>query len=273
MNTRREPYNDVRVRKALRHLFNRELMIQKLAFNEYVPMDSMLRQRVREPGQRERSNTTPRKLCSCSPKPDGRTGTRQGRLSRRRTAPYFGNRLRTPGLRTLLHGLPGGSAQARHHAESPARDVGDLGQAARRSGSSRWRSSATPARCFPNPKATFTRRWPTRRTRTTSPASRTSAPTRSWRPTRRSSTSTNRVKLLRELDGIFTNEHHIHFRCGRAPFQRLVFWNKFGYPQGVVTRIGDYRDVPTAVVARSGEIQKTRSRHERPVDQSRRRPE
>ena len=41
MNTRREPYSDVRVRKALRHLFNREVMIEKLAFNEYVPMDSL----------------------------------------------------------------------------------------------------------------------------------------------------------------------------------------------------------------------------------------
>ena len=82
----------------------------------------------------------------------------------------------------------------------------------------------------------------------------------------------NRVKLLRELDGIFTNEHPYIFMWG-APFQRFVFWNKFGYPQGVVTRIGDYRDVPTAVVARSGEIQKTRSGDEGPLDQSRRRPE
>ena len=54
INTRREPYNDIRVRKALRHLFNRELMIQKLTFNEYVPMDSIFSgQRVRESEQRE----------------------------------------------------------------------------------------------------------------------------------------------------------------------------------------------------------------------------
>ena len=125
MNTRREPYNDVRVRKALRHLFNRELMIQKLAFNEYLPMDShVLRQRVREPGQRERSNTIPRKRCSCWRKPDGRTATRPD-ASPAAANLYPGNRLWNAGLRTLLHRVPGRSAQGRHHAESPARDVGD----------------------------------------------------------------------------------------------------------------------------------------------------
>ena len=39
-NTRREPFNDIRVRKAFRHLFNREQMIEKLIFNEYIPMDT-----------------------------------------------------------------------------------------------------------------------------------------------------------------------------------------------------------------------------------------
>ena len=41
INTRREPLNDVRVRKALRHLFNRESLVEKLMFNEYVLTDSI----------------------------------------------------------------------------------------------------------------------------------------------------------------------------------------------------------------------------------------
>jgi ABC-type transport system substrate-binding protein len=54
----------------------------------------------------------------------------------------------------------------------------------------------------------------------------------------------NRVKLLREFDGIMNAEHHYVFEW-TAPFERLVFANKFGYPQGILTRIGDYRDVPS----------------------------
>jgi len=39
-NMREEPFNDIRVRKAVRLLFNREKIINKLFYNEYKPMDS-----------------------------------------------------------------------------------------------------------------------------------------------------------------------------------------------------------------------------------------
>ena len=263
MNTRREPYNDVRVRKALRHLFNRELMIQKLTVQR-VPPDGLhvFRQRVREPGERE--NQIRPADSSAAARRSGMEGSGLGGTPQpQRTTSYFGDRLWNAGVRTVLHGVSGGSAQGRHHAESPARDMGDLSQAARRSGlpdgaDQLHRRGVSQAR-----RPTCIRRWPTRRTPTTSPASRTSAPTKSSRRTTTSSTSTKRVKLLRELDGIFTNEHHYILEWG-APFKRLVYWNKFGHPKGVVTRIGDYRDVPTAVVDRSGEIAEARSGDARP---------
>src|SRR5262249_35133261 len=40
INTRRKPFDDVRVRQALTLLQNRKQMIEKLFFNEYVPMNS-----------------------------------------------------------------------------------------------------------------------------------------------------------------------------------------------------------------------------------------
>src|SRR5262245_19936919 len=52
-----------------------------------------------------------------------------------------------------------------------------------------------------------------------------------------------RIKLLEELDGIFTNEHHWVLEW-TAPYQRLLYWNKFGQPKGYLTAIGDYRDIP-----------------------------
>ncbi len=39
-NMREEPFNDVRVRAAFQYLFNRDILIQKLFFNEYVPLNS-----------------------------------------------------------------------------------------------------------------------------------------------------------------------------------------------------------------------------------------
>ncbi|QDU62939.1 Oligopeptide-binding protein AppA precursor [Planctomycetes bacterium Pan216] len=40
LNTRREPLNDVRVRKALQYLYNRETFIKKFAYDEYTPLHS-----------------------------------------------------------------------------------------------------------------------------------------------------------------------------------------------------------------------------------------
>ena len=40
INMRKPPLDDVRVRKALQHLYDRKTLIAKLAYNEYVPMHS-----------------------------------------------------------------------------------------------------------------------------------------------------------------------------------------------------------------------------------------
>src|SRR5688572_18462307 len=39
-NTRRQPWDDIRVREAFAHLLNRDLLIEKLFFKEYVPQNS-----------------------------------------------------------------------------------------------------------------------------------------------------------------------------------------------------------------------------------------
>jgi microcin C transport system substrate-binding protein len=53
-----------------------------------------------------------------------------------------------------------------------------------------------------------------------------------------------RIKILREIDGIVTNEHHWILEW-TAPYQRVVYWHKFGQPQGILTRVGDVRDIPS----------------------------
>ena len=44
-----------------------------------------------------------------------------------------------------------------------------------------------------------------------------------------------------ELDGIYVGQHQYIFEWF-APFTRMLYWNKFGQPKGIITRIGDYRD-------------------------------
>jgi microcin C transport system substrate-binding protein len=50
-----------------------------------------------------------------------------------------------------------------------------------------------------------------------------------------------REAIIREIDGIAANEHH-WILSWEAPFYRLAYTNKFGYPESYLTRYGDYRD-------------------------------
>ncbi len=66
------------------------------------------------------------------------------------------------------------------------------------------------------------------------------------------------------------SEHHYILEW-TAPFSASLYWNKFGQPEGIITRIGDYRDMPVAVVDRPAEERSSsRRRMKRPVDEARR---
>jgi microcin C transport system substrate-binding protein len=53
-----------------------------------------------------------------------------------------------------------------------------------------------------------------------------------------------RAASIREIDGILANIHSYALGWD-APFQRIAYWNKFGQPEGYLSRTGDYRDVPS----------------------------
>jgi microcin C transport system substrate-binding protein len=51
-----------------------------------------------------------------------------------------------------------------------------------------------------------------------------------------------RAAIIREIDGILTNEHH-YVLGWYGPYTRIAYWNKFGHPEGYLTRVGEYYEV------------------------------
>ena len=243
MNTRREPYNDVRVRKALRHLFNRELMIQKLAFNEYFPMDSMYFGSVYENPGNEKIKYDPQKALQLLAEAGWKDRDSAGRLSRSGQ----------PLTLEIVYGTPGFERYFTVYQE----DLRKLGITLNLRLVT-WETLikllddqafqmaliSYTGEVFPNPKGNLHSSLADQKNTNNITGFKNKRADEIMEAYEKEFDVANRVKLLRELDGIFANEHPYIFMWG-APFQRLVFWNKFGYPQGVVTRIGDYRDVPT----------------------------
>jgi microcin C transport system substrate-binding protein len=48
-----------------------------------------------------------------------------------------------------------------------------------------------------------------------------------------------RAAIIREIDGILASLHQ-YVLLWDAPFQRIAYWNRFGYPEGYLSRIDDY---------------------------------
>jgi microcin C transport system substrate-binding protein len=49
-----------------------------------------------------------------------------------------------------------------------------------------------------------------------------------------------REQLLRALDGLLTEQQHYILTWYPPASTRMIFWNRFGYPKGTFSRVGDY---------------------------------
>jgi microcin C transport system substrate-binding protein len=241
MNTRREPLNDVRVRKALRHLYNRESMVEKLMFNEYFLIDSMFPASPYENPANEKVRYDPQKALQLLAEAGWKDRDANGRLTKNgapltlevvyaqqpseRYFTLYQEDLRRVGItlnlrfttwETLIKLLDDRAFQMVSIAYTgeffPTPDVNWLSTLADQKATNNITG-------FKNPKADAL-----------------------MMQYQKAFDIAERTRLLRELDGIMTAEHHWIFEW-TAPYERIVYWHKFGYPQGYVTRVGSFRDM------------------------------
>lgn len=238
-NTRRAPWDDIRLRKAMTLLFNRELMIQKLFYNKYAPINSFY------PGTPYENPNNPKNLYD----PDAATKLlaeagwkdrdAQGRLTKngqplqiellysdqqqeiyltpyqddlRKVGIALNLRLVTPETRIKL------MMQRQFELVSGAWGVGDI---------------------FPDPKPEYDS--------STADVQNTNNIT-GFKDKRIDKICDvyesepdpgKRAALLHELDGILTSQYQYILEW-YSPAQRLAYWNRFGMPQGTFSSIGDY---------------------------------
>ncbi len=241
-NTRRAPYDDVRVRKALRLLFNREQMIEKLAFNEYVAQDSAYPGSINENPNNEKIRYNPQAAVALLAEAGWKDRNAQGQLVKNgrpmnlellyysraseRFFTVFQEDLRKVGINLNLRYVTPETAfklidERKFEMFSIAWGGGGPFPVPEQfwSSSQADKIASSNITGFKNVRAdeiikAYDLEFDVRK----------------------------RAELLKELDGIVMNQHQYILEWF-APYSRVVYWNKFGHPKGYITRIQDSRDV------------------------------
>ncbi|MSO30507.1 MAG: ABC transporter substrate-binding protein [Acidobacteria bacterium] len=243
MNTRREPLNDVRVRKALRHLFNRESLVEKLMFNEYVLTDSIFPGSVYQNPNTEKIRYDPGKALALLAEAGWKDRDQQGRLTKggrpltieivyadqasERFFTVFQEDLRKAGITLNLR-------LTTFETLVKLLDERSFGMA----------SIAYTGSIFPSPEQNWLSRLADEKNTNNITGFKHPRADEIIQAYNKEFDFNKRVLLLREFDGIFTNEHHWILEWS-APYERVIYWNKFGQPPGYISRIGDSRDIPS----------------------------
>ena len=242
-NTRRAPFDDVRVRMAMAHLMNRPLLIEKIFFNEYVPLHSYHAGGIYENPNNPKMDYDPKKALELLAQAGYTSRDAQGRLVKngqpltveviygsKSTEPFltiYQEDLRKAGITVNLRLITG---------ETLFKLVMDREFSVA--------SMAWGALLFPNPETSFYSKMADEKSNNNITGMKNPKIDALLAKYDVEFDPAKRASLIREVDGLLANEHHYALEWD-APFVRLAYWNRFGMPQGVLTRIGDQRDAPT----------------------------
>lgn len=237
INTTRAPLDDVRIRKALQHLYDRETMIEKLFFDEYEPLTSYWQGEVygnpdnelipydeiaavellEEAGWTETNDQGYRVK-------DGKvlefTLSYASPLSER-SLTVFQESAKLAGIKLDLQLL------------TPAAAWKNLTEKEYQLHDAAW-----GALLFPNPESSWHSRLADQKGNNNVTAFKNARVDELCAEYDRTYDQKRRAEIVREMDGIIYNEHP-YVLGWYQPAQRVAFWNKFGMPSWGIPRYED----------------------------------
>ena len=242
-NTRKPPFDDVRLREAMAHLLNRPLIIEKLYYNEYVPVDSYYAGQVYANPNDPKVNYDPQLALKLLGEAGWTQRDAQGRLTKNgqplNIELLYGSKTFEAAYTTYQEDLRkvGISLNLRLvTSETRYQLVGD-----RKFDLSEifWGGLV-----FPNPETSYASSLADQKSTNNVTGVKSKRIDELLPIYDREFDAQRRIAIIREIDGILANEHH-YVLLWASPSQRLAYWNKFGMPEGYLTRQGDASDIPS----------------------------
>ena len=242
-NTRKEPFSDVRVRKALTLLQNRDELIKKLFFNEYVPLNSYYAGGIYENKSNAKNLYDQQAALQLLAEAGWKDRDAQGRLVK----------TGQPLSLELLYSGKGSEAWMTVYQEA-LRKIG-IGLNLRlvtpetlfklvMDRNFSMVSMAWGALLFPNPETSFGSTLADQQNNNNITGFKSARVDELLTQYDKEFDQKKRAAVIQEIDGLVANSYE-YLLGWDAPFSRIAYWNRFGHPDGYLTRVGDYRDIPT----------------------------
>jgi len=242
INTLKPPFNDVRLREALQHLLNRPLMIEKLFYNEYQPINSYFAGTPYENPNNPKNEYDPTLAVKLLNDAGWKDRDAQGRLTKNGQ----------PLTMELLYFYKPYEAALTTYQED-LRKVG-IGLNLRFV-TPETLYSLVPQRkfelamvilgglVFPNPETSFASSIAEQNNSGNYTGFKNKRVDELLGQYDKEFDQKKRIAIIREIDGIVANSHE-YVLFWEPPYTRIAYWDKFGMPQGLFSRFGDYTGNP-----------------------------
>jgi len=237
-NTRRQPWDDIRIRKAFTLLMNREQMIKTLFYNEYLPLNSFFPGTPYENPKNAKNTYDPQQALKLLADAGWKDRDAQGRLTRNgqplQIEVLYDDKSSEKWMTVYQEDLRKVGIGLNLRLVNPETQFKLMMQRQFELGYSAW-GVGSP---FPNPRPEYH----------SSTADVPNTNNISGFKTKRIDEICDlydvefdlnkRVALIQELDGLLTGEYQ-YINLWYAPADRIAYWNRYGMPKGVYSRIGD----------------------------------
>lgn len=238
-NTRKAPFDDIRVRKAFAHLLDRESIISKLLFDEYVPMNSWYGNSVYEFPGNEKIDFNPQKAAELLTQAGWTTRNKDGFLTKN-GKPFvvelpiikpleqfvtpFKQTAKDAGIDVQIKYVDGNTMSENMMERNFSLTVGNYG-----------------GLVFPNPETSLASKLADLKNTNNVTGFKNARVDQLIEEYRVAFNQADRVRIIQEIDKIVSAEHLIAFWWAPKGV-RIAAWNKFGMPKGILsknTQVGD----------------------------------
>jgi microcin C transport system substrate-binding protein len=242
-NMREEPFNDIRVRRAFAYLLNREKLIDKLFYNEYVPTNSFYPGSVYENPDNEQIRYDPATAQRLLAEAGWSERDKEGFLTNAR-----GQRLELDLMsdesatwERIITVIQEDYKQAGIKLNlKPTTGATQFQMVMDRKFKIHWQNWG--GLYFPNPESAFKSNLADEPNTNNLAGFKSKELDSLCEVYNKTFSQEERIRLIRRTDKILTESYQ--YALGwYGPFTRVGYWNKFGMPEWGLSRTGDWRSI------------------------------